>query len=452
MGKLDIYNIGKGGVNNTKSPLHLEDTELVSCQNAEPNLEGREGGLRKRGGFEVVNASALNSGASIHGLVNLPLLTTFTYTLFAQILDPSSATGTWYTSADGSTWTPVSVPQRAATWVSGSFPNVNYFNPRIVNVKNSLIYPGDDYVVWNGANYTDPTLRAYIDGATDVKLTDINIGAEGTAGSSPYALTDMVVVNGKLYFGVYEQSTATNGGRVLSMDLSTGIIKQVGNQFGGGSTAVSGGIPWTLCSYRGQLYCGLHGISGASSGKVVRINPDADSTWTTDVTGLQGYPISLCVYKGDLYAGLQGDTAEAALVVRRAAGTGSWSTSDTGAGSTTGVKYYGTLIVHNGTLLAVYHHTNDDLLTVRAFDGTTWTTDVDIDSNFTPTGVTDFGAVKPGQANILPADGALYLIVRADGTATTNGFIMKRTTAGSWSIATQGKNLGMYLGLGLVRS
>jgi len=445
--KVNVYGLGTRGVNLTKSPLHLDDNELTQAQNAEPNLDEREGGLRKRGGLSAFT-SALNSGSSILGMANVPLLSTFTRTMYAAL--KTQGANTWLTSTDGTTWAAGTSPARAATW-AGLLITVNYFNTRIQPFKNALIYPGDDYVVYNNANYTDPPLRAYYDNTADAELIRINVGPGATAGASPYIITDMVVVDETLYFATFEVggSAPNHKGRVISLNLTTGVIKQIGNAFGNGTTEVSGGLPWTLCSYRGQLYCGLHGIGGSSAGKVVRITPTADTTWTTDVTGLQGYPICFCVFNGDLFAGLQGDTGETALVVRRAAGTGTWSTSDTGPGGTTGIKTYSILIVQGTSLFAVFQQTADDVLLVREFDGSSWSTDLDA-SSLTIAGPPDLGAVAPGNAVLFSGD--LYVAFQANGVAALDGFILKRTSGGVWSVVTDGKNLRGYLAVTTVRS
>jgi len=446
-----MFNIGKGGVNNTKSPLHLEDTELVQAQNAEPDLEAREGGLRKRGGLEVHNSSALNSGAAVYGMANVPLLTTYTPTLFAALQTNNS--DTWITSTDGSTWTPSSTFVRPATWANGSFPTVNYYNTRIQQLKNMLVYPNDN-IAYPTASYSDPILYGVASGVSNPLLAQIVGGADIAVGASPYAITDMVVNNGKLYFGTYELAGSSNGGRVLSMDLTTGIIKQIANSFGGNSHQVTNHIPWSLCFYRGQLWVGGHGISGGSTGKVYRCNPDVDTSWTADTTSLQGYPVCLAVYKGDLYAGCQGDTGETAICYKRTASTGAWASSDAGLGTTTGVKYWASLTVHGTTskLVGIFHHMNDDILAARVYDGTSWSTESTISSSFSPSGVTDFGAHLPGQCCIFSADGALYMIVRANNVSNQNGFIMKRTVGGVWSMVKDGINAGKFIQQSVVRS
>ena len=449
MPKLDIYAVGRGGVNLTKSPIHLNDTELTQAQNAEFDLTEREGGLRKRGGLAAVT-SALNSGGDVTGMVGLPLPTTFTRTLYAG-LDTTSVTNTWRTTTDGTTWANATTPGRTTDQTKRGTSGVDaYGNRRIIGFKNKFLYPSNDYTLYPNVGHTAPPLRLF-DGSSDVELLHVQPGPNTTATANAYAIIDMVAVDGTCYFSCWEQNGGTNGGRVFSLNLTTGLVAQVGDTFGGGSAEISGGMPYTLCSYRGQLYVGLHGVAGGSSGKVVRINPGGTNTWTTDVTGLQGYPISMAAYKGNLYAGLQGDVGENALVVVRTASTGAWTTSDTGSG-VIAFSYYGPLIVYEDELYAAFlspHTTPASVIsTIRKFDGSSWTTDLDVKGTLTPTGVTNFAAHRPSQAVIF--NGSLF-IAYTSSYGNANGFILKNTS-GTWSIIEQGKDFNGFMSAIMVQS
>lgn len=54
---LTTYNLGELGVVITKSPVHGQDGELATAQNAVPNPEGGRSGLRKRFGFKTLNTT-----------------------------------------------------------------------------------------------------------------------------------------------------------------------------------------------------------------------------------------------------------------------------------------------------------------------------------------------------------------------------------------------------------
>lgn len=61
-GKINVYQLGTGGVNLSKGPMQMGDNEVLSAQNAElvQDVEkGGEGSLSKRGGYLPVNAAVL---------------------------------------------------------------------------------------------------------------------------------------------------------------------------------------------------------------------------------------------------------------------------------------------------------------------------------------------------------------------------------------------------------
>jgi len=448
-GKIDVYHIGLGGVNLTKSPIHLDDAELTQAQNAEFDSDSREGGLRKRGGIDEFTPTALNSGASILGMSYLPLPTTYVLTLYASL---DSGANTWLTSTNGTTYTGVTTPARAARIDVRTTPVLQpYGHRRITTFNNKLVYPGDDYVVYPTLNFTSPPLRLY-DGTDDVEILRLQVGPDAAALALPYSLLDFVKVGGTLYFTVHEQLGSTNGGRVLSMDLTTGIIAQVGETFGGTSISPTAGAPYTLVSHRGDIFVGINGIAGASVGKIYRITPGGTNSWTADVTNLQGYPISMAEFQGDLYVGLQGDAGENALVVKRAAATGAYTTSDTGSG-VVAFSYYGPLIVFEDELYTPFISPDpvaaSVVSTIRKFDGTSWTTDLDIKGTLTPSGVTNFGVHKAGQATIFNGD--LYIAFETN-VGSANGFILKKASGGAWSIAEDGIEISGYLEVLNVRS
>lgn len=64
MAKLNIYEVGFDGVNLAKSPLQLEESEVVQAQNAELVLDFDEGGIpaiTKRSGYVDLLASPFAS-------------------------------------------------------------------------------------------------------------------------------------------------------------------------------------------------------------------------------------------------------------------------------------------------------------------------------------------------------------------------------------------------------
>jgi hypothetical protein len=105
--KIATYNFGEKGVVVTKSPVHGEDGELAIAQNATPNPEGGLSGLRKRIGFQALNASA--AAGAILAFIS------------CNLEDPGvvavnpAAFGKWLYSTDGgATWAYLEVQQTAS--------------------------------------------------------------------------------------------------------------------------------------------------------------------------------------------------------------------------------------------------------------------------------------------------------------------------------------------------
>jgi hypothetical protein len=72
---LHLTNLGDLGVDRVTSPLHQPQGSWLALQNAEfSNIEGHHG-VKKRGALRRLNAEALNGGANILVLANMPLST-----------------------------------------------------------------------------------------------------------------------------------------------------------------------------------------------------------------------------------------------------------------------------------------------------------------------------------------------------------------------------------------
>lgn len=71
-GKLNVYNLGDLGIDLVGSPIHIPDGALTQAQNAAVSQNQGEHGLKKRLGMAKLNATALNSGAAIVSIGNVP--------------------------------------------------------------------------------------------------------------------------------------------------------------------------------------------------------------------------------------------------------------------------------------------------------------------------------------------------------------------------------------------
>lgn len=67
---LKAYNIGSLGIDLVNSPVHIEDTSLLACQNAQISPHDAELALRKRDGMAKVNSSVL--AGRVRAIYNIP--------------------------------------------------------------------------------------------------------------------------------------------------------------------------------------------------------------------------------------------------------------------------------------------------------------------------------------------------------------------------------------------
>jgi hypothetical protein len=418
------YGFGVDGVNLVSDPLKLKDSEATQLQNAELLDDEATGGrtaLKQRAGLAALNGSAMSG--SIVGGVGWPLKTTYTRTLYAA--RQSETANTWRTSTDGTTWANTATPAAAALDSKFADENNTRDARRMVAFRTYLLYPGNDYT-----QDTNPPIVVLWDGSASVTVTAVQApGSISNSTAAPiFAIVDMFVAEGKLYLLTHEPggSSTHNCGQVLSLDLDSGVLRQIATAFSGTSPEIDGGAPSCMAYYKGQLFVGLNGEATTDGiGKIVRCFPDVDTTWTTDVSNLSGHVSSLCVFKGKLYAGTQSSAASAEKIYERSPTAGTWAAVFTGVGA--GANGHVTsLTVYSDAIYAVQYHATAPTIHIKtSTDGVTWTTDRDVDS-------ADSGAVGnlPGQMAVLSSK--LYVVFRSLTVGGANGFIMQKAS-GTWT-------------------
>jgi hypothetical protein len=425
---LTNYTVGQEGVNLVKDPLQLNDGELTAAQNAEivpDESKGGEGALSKRGGLGVLNGSAL--AGAVYGIISLPLQTTFTRTLCVFLGTADSDTMRYTT--DGTTWSTSTTPGRALIRGNRTGGSRHKGPIRGAAVKSQLLYAGNDYT----EGTTAPVILSW-DGTNAVELMRVPAGPSGD-GTPPIAIWDMLTADGKVYFCVSEfPNSAEFHGAVYELNVETGVVRLVGSGMGD-SPNKTGGFPRCLVWYQGKLWVGQHavGSSGANLGRLSSAVPGVDTTWTSEGNVFPGFPISMVEFLGDLYIGTEEqESGITAGVIKRTAATGVY-TQPFNTGHSDGDAHVSCLTVFDGALYAVqYHSSATDVLHVKkTTDGTTWTTDLDVDSVF-PEVIVGSEPLYPRDACVF--DGALYVSFRASVEASaTDGIVLKRTAAGAWS-------------------
>jgi hypothetical protein len=431
-GKTNVYNLGEKGINVTTSPIHLEDGELTSGQNAVFDPKGEEGGLRKRDGMTKLNSVAAGSGGAIKGFVSLPLPapdTFLTKTLYAAL--GSADSNNFLTSTDGTTWAATTTPSTPYAAGVGS-------TGRFLTFNRKLWYPGNQFTQYPAAGNTPPIIRVY-DGTNDLEAVKVPYSA--TSGVNALYVEDMCAHNGFIAFCVidYGGTTPNIRGRVFMLDPYTYQVEQVGNAFGAGTGENTGGAPVALCSYGGYLWAGTWSETAGSAmvGKIWKIRAGVEETWTLDLTTAtgQGDIVALGVYNGLLYASVTGNdvtpASEAGLVLVRAT-TGAWTTADTSAITDDGAYYAHQIVFENNLYVASFGSGGANAFSlIRKYDGSSWTTAYDIEANV--------GVQAPGQPAIFKSN--LYWPVCATATGASDGAILKLASGGGWSIVTTGKNI-----------
>ena len=108
---IEVYGLGVGGVQLTKSSLHMDDNEVIQAQNAEPYRDKGVSGIRKRPAYRPVNSSAVDP---IQGLMTVELaaagaggnLTSDYQTQIHVAVSAGPGYTRWKTTIDGgATWT-----------------------------------------------------------------------------------------------------------------------------------------------------------------------------------------------------------------------------------------------------------------------------------------------------------------------------------------------------------
>jgi hypothetical protein len=435
-GKINVYTLGTGGVNVDKSPIHKDDSELLSAQNAYHDPNGVLGGLRKRDGIIQVNGSTL--AGTVSGITALPIPFVRTRTIYAGINPGTSVL--WRTSTNGTTWASnSSAPSRIRrSDFTEALGTITLTDERsTVTLRGKMYYAGDDY----SYNVTQPTIRVW-DGTFDGLVTRVPLSLSNTTApnNKTARIVAMTLHNGSIYIATHE---VTNGdGRVFKLDHINGTLTQVGLAAQPGvSHFIATGQPHCLASYNGYLWVGL---SVGVAGRVYRIRPGIDTDWIDDSGVLTARVTSLAPYKGNLYAGHSTALAGTIAISKRTAATGTWALNDSFAGASTGDSVDTGLTVFGENLYSIWLDTStapNDQIAIRKYDDTSWSTVQEVVS---AAGTRTQRLV--GGYGFTPGDGAIYFVVaEVDTAATTNanedGIILRSTDGTTWVEVDQFTNL-----------
>jgi hypothetical protein len=445
-GKLNIYNLGQKGNNVVKSPIHLEDGEFRKSQNLFVDPNAGDGGVRKRNGYNKLNAAAAGGGASVQGLINLPYPPAKTTTVYAGVqrltADKNTPTALWRKTADaGTNW----ADDTAAPTRSTFNPNItsDFYCNAICVFRDKLYYAGDDYVFGTDA----PTIHVW-DGEVDNIIS--YIPTSGATGVPCLGVTSMCIHRGQLMIAVLDAGgVGSCNGRVFSLEVATGQLTQIGPAVAAGSYEFGAQVPFTLCSYQNKLWLGS-AAANFGSGKIYVIRPGIDGAWAVDTTFASNGVCSLAVYKGKLYAALSAGGLVVPNLVKVRSTLGVWSTSYSSAtNAATGISYVTSLIVYDGNLFCIEFNDGraaGDKVSVNKFNGTAWSEVYKL-SDYGPGGRTQHqigGAIQTG--------GVLYFVI-AEWQLTgetvnvlSDGIVLQSTNGTLFTETTQRSNLSGHIG------
>lgn len=414
------YLIGERGVQIVPSPLHTPDGGLLVAQNVEFIRDQGIGGIGTRGGLARLNGSAL--AGSVIALSNVPLAYPGEFDLMVGL--NAGETNTWDKSPDGAVYTglpsstllrPAGVDKSPSAAGGGGIS----LGQRAASYRGAFYYAGDNYVV-------DTTQPPFVNFNGTTSFEQFRVPTNPTSSGPCKWIADTWIANGVIYLAVFDPGgvAPSHKGRVLAYDPSNGTLLLVGNRFGNGAGENTAGFPFCLTTYLGRLWAGTYGISGNNQGKVYSLLPGVDETWQLDLTATlhNGYFMSLCAYNGNLYAATDADSSGTAIIQQRTP-LGVWSTSLSAPAAAS--NYFAGLTVFNSLLFAAYYKTATGVVLIKKFDGSSWTTDLDVAGTY--------AAAVPG----IPFQfrGALYwpFIGSETNATSTTGFVLKRTTGGVWS-------------------
>ena len=225
-GKLNVYDLGQGGVNTSKSPVHLDTTELTKGQNAILDTAGVEGGLLKRGGMPRLNSVAMNG--SINGAIHVPVAeeSAKTETLYVG-LEVTSGSNTWRTSTDGSAWSFATSPSKCAQDNKRSNAGLNAEPPLrlCAQLDGRLYYATDGYTAHSNSGHGPPPLRVF-DGTNDEPVASVPYNPSVGDTTNVKMITDIIAANKRIYFASFDGSGGPT--RVFEVAPGSGQITQIG--------------------------------------------------------------------------------------------------------------------------------------------------------------------------------------------------------------------------------
>jgi len=438
--KLNIYNLAEIGVDVSASAVHRKFGTLTKAQNAIMLPNEGEGAIEKRGGLTPLGAAL--AGGQVWGINNVAINLLQTKRLWVAYENTTVAGATWAYTADGTNWTNSSTlgacfqqQRRNAAYKSVYAPG------RGAAIRNRMLYPSNDYIIYATAGHAAPPLRQF-DGTNDYQHGQVPFNqqiqiAAGLTETNVEAVGDIIKYQGLYYFCSLDD-TATRRGTVWSMNPYDGQMIRIGNPFAGATFTVAPesalGPPWKLAPWNSRLWATTNQYAGTSACGVFRIRPGIDGEWVKDAQFATCAGTGLLTCLGYLWATFYFEAGTTPKCIYQRTSDGVWTARDTyvhaGAGGSFKPFFFDNKIFYFRSLQNLVP---TQCLIRASADGITFADDLTDANFFTLTAQHLDDAKIGGSYEFL---GNLYVVVI--GTEpTAPGLILKRVpgnSPGTWSV------------------
>jgi hypothetical protein len=291
------------------------------------------------------------------------------------------------------------------------------FPGHAVASNNRVIYAGGDYTIGTDL----PDLRIW-NGTSDYQLAKLP-----TTGASviPKCVTTLINGDGSVYLGTWDSGTSSANvvGRILKLDPNSGQLTNVGDV-----NSLTGYIPWALKFHNGELWAGLH-RSNTSAGRIYRIKPNEQTTWTLDrdlTTDSVGPCTVIESYNGKMYFGSAAASGTfAKFGSRDSAGTYALVYTGTGGTAQDYNGFYAATVFADNLYFSYWNPDGTEVSRIMKYDGTTVTT------AFTVTSLADLPII-----GLYVDNGVLYAIGAIVSGTTYTGLLLSTTDGTTWTNRT----------------
>lgn len=390
--------------------------------------------------FSIFTSADIGTGDATHEIDYIALEVTYTGTVVGDPVEgwyrsdvPGISSGVDATQLYGASARPKQ-PRGIVTTTPWSDSKPMYGYPgHAVAFNNRMIYAGGDYTV-----ATDlPPIRVW-NGTSDYQLCTI---PKDGSGNIPNAISTIINGDGSIYLGTWDTGTTSSNvaGRVLKLDPNSGQLTNVGNV-----NSLTGYIPWALHFHNGELWAGMH-RSDTSAGRIYRIKPNEQTTWTQDrdlSTDSVGPCTVITAYQGKMYFGSAAASGTFAKFGSRDT-SGTYSLLYTGTGGTAQDYngFYAACVFNDALYFSYWNPDTTEVSLIKKYDGSSVTTAK------TVTDVADVPIIA-----MFVDSGVLYALGSTKSSSTYVSLVLSTTDGATWTDRTADLPLGSLSSRGVTNA